>query len=146
MRITLNMLGPNMAMKVTATIRKGMDRNPSVICIRTPSIQPLYTPLITATRVPIAPETKAARKPTVTEIRAPQISRLKISRPWWSVPSRCLDRLGGANILDRSPITGSKGATQRVKMAKMIIVAKKTNENRGTPLKISLINLKHFIS
>jgi hypothetical protein len=70
-RITFSMLGPRIDTAVTATIKNGRDRKPSVICISTPSSQPLNRPESTAMMLPTVPDTKTARKPTVTEMRAP---------------------------------------------------------------------------
>jgi hypothetical protein len=41
-------------------------------------------------------------KPTKIEMRMPYSSRLNVSRPSWSVPSRCSRVNGGANEFSRS--------------------------------------------
>ena len=71
MRMTFVRLGPRMATAVTATIRYGNARNPSVMLISTRSIQPFRKPDSTAMSVPTTPATKTDKIPTATEIRAP---------------------------------------------------------------------------
>src|SRR5262249_15662191 len=84
--------------------------------------------------VPMKPATITAVKPTTMETRAPKISRDRMSRPRWSVPSRCsavppLCQAGGRKRHARLPTYGTKGASA---LAKKATKAKRARMRTGT--------------
>src|SRR5262245_7794235 len=79
--------------------------------------------------MPIKPDTKTTAKATKSETREPWITRLKISRPRLSVPSKCAEpsAWGGRIIAVSSCLLGSWGASAGPKMPT------RTNDKTITP-------------
>src|SRR5688572_645675 len=83
----------------------------------------------------MAPATSVPMRPTMSETRAPWISRLRMSRPWKSVPSGASVlppsiQNGGANIV--APCTGSVGSWGAMRSAKSATNARPPRRTAGT--------------
>ena len=73
----------------------------SAMRISTASVQPPKYPATTPTETPIANVTDSTATVTIRDTRAPKISRLNMSRPSLSAPSRC-SADGAAHTAPRS--------------------------------------------
>ena len=93
--------------------------NTSVIRIKTLSATPPAYPATMPTVRPIGATVTAARAMIVSVIRLPQITRLRISRPSWSVPNQCEDE-GGNNRSAKDCRSGSAGASAGARLATTI--------------------------
>ena len=114
-RITLNRLEPSTAIKHRAIKINGNDSIISTIRIITASIHPPKKPARSPSVTPITRDTTTAKMPTISANREPCISRLKMSRPISSVPSRYVavppsHHTGGISLWVISMAVGSCGS------------------------------------
>src|SRR5207249_7249433 len=107
--IAFTRLGPRAPAIAIARISGGNARNTSVRRMSASSTRPPAYPATRPTAVPITPASATTTTPMTSEIRAPYRTRLRRSRPSWSVPSQCA-AFGGARREARSCASGSYGA------------------------------------
>src|SRR2546422_4664432 len=111
------MLGPCTPMTVMARRMKGNAHWRSASRMMASSQAPPRIPASNPSEAPVSPATSMADSPIRTEVRAPKTSRLRTSRPSWSVPSTArvpsAARLaGGTKRAVRRCSLGSAGATR----------------------------------
>src|SRR5215813_5905813 len=83
----LRMLGPRMPITVMARRMNGKASCMSASRITAWSQTPPRTPARRPRTVPVMPSMSTAANPMRLDVRAPKMSRLRMSRPSWSVPS-----------------------------------------------------------
>ncbi len=121
MAMMFHMLGPIMAARKIAKTIAGNASHASVTRMMIWSTQPPTYPDRIPIAVPMPPATRVPISPTISDTRAPWISRLRMSRPWKSVPSGVATlppsiQNGGANI--SAPFTGSVGSYGAMRSAR----------------------------
>src|SRR6266508_228706 len=122
MTMMFHMLGPTMAARKIAKTMAGNASQASVTRMMIWSTQPPTYPERIPIAVPMLPATSVPISPTINDTRAPWIRRLRMSRPWKSVPSSVIARPpsiqnGGSNTC--APCTGSVGSYGAMRSAKI---------------------------
>src|SRR2546427_1623149 len=122
MTTMVHMLGPTMAARKIAKTMAGNASQASVTRMMIWSTQPPTYPARIPIAVPMLPATSVPISPTISDTRAPWIRRLRMSRPWKSVPSSVAARPpsiqnGGSNTF--APCTGSVGSYGAMRSAKI---------------------------
>src|SRR6266545_2744737 len=122
MTMMFHMLGPTMAARKIAKTMAGNASQASVTRMMIWSTQPPTYPERIPIAVPMLPATSVPISPTISDTRAPWIKRLRMSRPWKSVPSSVIARPpsiqnGGSNTF--APCTGSVGSCGAMRSAKI---------------------------
>src|SRR5207245_4987159 len=122
MTMMFHMLGPTMAARKIAKTMAGNASQASVTRMMIWSTQPPTYPARIPIAVPMLPATSVPISPTISDTRAPWIRRLRMSRPWKSVPSSVVARPpsiqnGGSNTF--APCTGSVGSCGAMRSAKI---------------------------
>src|SRR5881628_1319862 len=122
MTTMFHMLGPTMAARKIAKTMAGSASQASVTRMMIWSTQPPTYPERIPIAVPMLPATSVPISPTISDTRAPWIRRLRMSRPWKSVPSSVIARPpsiqnGGSNTF--APCTGSVGSYGAMRSAKI---------------------------
>ena len=86
--ITVSVPGPRIAAVSSAMITSGKAKTISTVRMMRPSAQPRTQAATMPSATPITMVIASTERATVSDTRAPKISRLKMSRPSASAPSR----------------------------------------------------------
>src|SRR5712692_3297376 len=135
MTTMFHMLGPTMAARKIAKTMAGNASQASVTRMMIWSTQPPTYPARIPIAVPMLPATSVPISPTISDTRAPWIRRLRMSRPWKSVPSGVVQlppsiQNGGSNTF--APFTGSVGSCGAMRSAKIATSIRPPRMTTGT--------------
>src|SRR5882724_12325286 len=116
-RMMLRTLGPSTPMTVMASRMNGNANCMSASRMTRWSARPPRMPAVRPRLVPTLPASSTADTPISAEVRAPWMTRLRMSRPSWSVPSTArspsgVRAVGGVKRASRRCSFGSAGASR----------------------------------